>query len=314
MSVGSSSPRGATPSVSAIEGAPSLHSRISWGAIFAGAAIALAIGLMLNVLGTAVGAMLVDATARETPAAASFGIGAGLWVLISNLIGLGVGGYVAARLSGTADGTDGTLHGLAVWAASFLVSAVLLGNLLTGVASTVTTSASSILGGLARGAGSVASTAGEQIANRTSTEAIQSTTQSLMDRAQNALSGGGDPAAMNSDQRKAEIANLVRRRITDGNLSTPDRERLNSLVAAEYGISPQEAQQRTNRLEQQTKQALDQAEQRAREAADATAKGAAWTSFAVFLTMLLGMGAAILGSRRGTREAFALRTKAVVRS
>jgi hypothetical protein len=135
-----------------------------------------------------------------------------------------------------------------------------------------------------------------------------------MDRVQNALSGGGDPAAMNSDQRKAEIANLVRRRITDGNLSTPDRERLNSLVAAEYGISPQEAQQRTNRLEQQTKQAVDQAEQRAREAADATAKGAAWTSFAVFLTMLLGMGAAILGSIRGTREAFALRTKAVVRS
>ncbi|KAB0265151.1 hypothetical protein FEZ63_19985 [Microvirga brassicacearum] len=281
--------------------------------MFAGAAIALMIGLMLNVLGTAVGAMLVDTTARETPAASSFGIGAGLWLLVSNLIGLASGGYVAARLSGTADGTDGTLHGLAVWATSFLVSAVLLGNLLAGVASTATRSASSILGGLAQGAGSVASAAGEQIANRTSTETVQSTTQSLIDRAQNALSGGGDPAAMNSDQRKAEIANLVRRRITDGNLPAPDRERLNGLVAAEFGIPPQEAQQRVDRLEQQTKQAAEQAELRAREAADATAKGAVWTSFAVFLTMLLGMGAAILGARRGTREAFALRTTATIR-
>ena len=200
---------------------------------------------------------------------------------------------MAARLSGTADGTDGTLHGVAVWATSFLVSAVLLGNLLAGVASTATTNASGILGGLARGAGSVVSTAGEQIANRTSTETVQSTTQSLIDRAQNALSGGGDPAAMNSDQRKAEIASLVRRRITDGNLPAPDRERLNTLVAAEFGIPPQEAQQRVDRLEQQAKQAAEQAEQRAREAADATAKAAAWTSFAVFMTMLLGMSAAI---------------------
>ncbi|MFC0410276.1 hypothetical protein [Roseomonas elaeocarpi] len=303
---GASFPAGTGPAT--VEGAPSVRSRISWGAIFAGAVIALAIGLMLNVLGAAVGATLVDATSRQTPDASSFGIGAGIWLLVANLIGLAVGGYAAARLSGTADGTDGTLHGFAVWAATFLVSAVLLGNLVAGVGATAANGVAGVVGSLGRGAGSLVSGIGEQAANRTSTSSIQSATQSVIDRAQNALSGGGgDPAAMNSDQRKAEIGTLVGRRITDGNLSQGDRDRLNALVAAEYNISPQDAQARVQGAEQQAQQAMQQAEERARQAADAAAKGASVASFSVFATMLLGLIAAVLGSRLGTRALVAAR-------
>lgn len=281
--------------------------RVSWGAVLAGAIVALAIGLMLNVLGAAVGATLVDATARDTPDASSFGIGAGLWVLVSNLIGLGVGGYAAARLSGTASNTDATLHGLAMWAASFLISAVLLGNLVAGVASSAASGVTGAIGGMASGVGSVASAAGEQAANRASPDAMQAAAQRVIDRAQSALAGGGNaPASMTSDQRKAEMATLVGRRVSDGNLSGGDRERLNALVAAEYNISPQEAQQRVAQAEQQAQAALQQAEQRAREAADAAAKGASVASFSIFLTMLLGLIVAVIGARRGTRDHLAL--------
>src|SRR3954465_2593955 len=195
------------------EGAPGLPFRVSWGAVFAGAVVAVAIGLMLNALGVGVGATTVDATARNTPSASNFGIGAAIWVLVSNLIGLAVGGYVAARLSGTSDKTDGTLHGLAVWGATFLISAVLLGNLVAGIASTVTTGTSNLLGGVAQGAGSAASAVGQQAASRVDTGALQSVTQATVNRVQGALSGtGGDPATMSSDQRKAEIGTLVTRR------------------------------------------------------------------------------------------------------
>ena len=284
--------------------APS-QARISWGAVFAGAIVALAIGLMLNVLGAAVGATLVDATARETPNASSFGIGAGIWLLVSNLIGLGVGGYTAARLSGTASNTDATLHGMALWAASFLISAVLLGNLVSGVASTAASGMTGALGGIARGAASLTSVAGEQVANRTSTGTIQSAAQKIIDRAQSALAGtggGNAPASMTSDQRKAEMATLVSRRVTDGNLAAGDRDRLIALVAAEYNISPADAQQRVTQTEQQAQQALQQAEQRARETADAAAKGASVASFSIFFTMLLGLVVAVIGARRGTRD------------
>src|SRR5918998_138971 len=77
-------------------------------------------------------ATAVDATARDTPSASTFGIGAGIWLLVSNLVGLAAGGYAAARLSGTSDGTDATLHGLGVWAVAFLVSAGVGGHGLRG--------------------------------------------------------------------------------------------------------------------------------------------------------------------------------------
>jgi hypothetical protein len=40
-----------------IEPPPALRSRISWGAVFAGAIVAVALGTMLNILGAAIGAM-----------------------------------------------------------------------------------------------------------------------------------------------------------------------------------------------------------------------------------------------------------------
>lgn len=285
------------------EGSPSLPSRISWGAILAGAIVALSVGLMLNALGAGIGANTVDATARATPSASSFGIGAAIWLLISNLIGLALGGYVAARLSGTSDNTDGTLHGLAVWGTTFLISAVLLGNLISGIASTAASGASSVIGSVASGTGSAVSAVGQQVAGRTDGNALQG----LVDRAQNALQGsGGAPASMNSDQRKAEMGTLVTRRVTGGPLSTQDRDRLTSLVSAEYGISQQDAQARVAQLEQQTVETARRAEETARQAADATAKGAATAGYAVFATMLLGAIAAILGARRGTRDLLAI--------
>jgi hypothetical protein len=282
------------------EGAPSLPSRVAWGAVIAGAVVALAVSFMLNALGAGIGATTVDAAARDTPSAATFGIGAAIWVLIANLIGLAAGGYVAARLSGTADNTDGTLHGLAVWGTTFLISAVLLGNLVAGVASTAATGASSIIGGAARGAGTaVAAAANTPGAG----DALQNATQGVLDRVQGTLSGGGGaPGLMTSDQRKAEMAALAARRVAEGRFTPAERERLNALVAAEYNISLTEAQQRVDEAEQQAAQAAQQAEATVRRAADAAASGAATTGFSIFGIMLLGAFASVFGARRGTRD------------
>jgi hypothetical protein len=266
------------------EGVPALPSRISWGAVLAGGVVAVAVGTMLNILGVAIGASVVDASAGSTPGASSFGIGAGIWLLVANLIGLAVGGYVAARLSGSADGTDSVLHGLAVWAIGFLLSAVLLGNAISGAASTATQGASSVLGGLAQGAGNAASAASGPAG-----QALQQVDpRQLIERAQQSLRTGGDPAQMNSDQRNAEIAQLLTRRVTDGNLPQGDRDRLGRLVAAEYNIAPEEAQRRLQQVEAQATQAAQDAERRAREAADATATAGAVAAYWVFAAMLLG--------------------------
>lgn len=292
---GSATVPGAATAVAAPEGAPALPPRVSWGAIIAGAVVALTIGLMLNTLGVAVGATAVDAVGRDTPSAATFGVGAGIWLLAANLIGLAVGGYTAARLSGTADGTDAVLHGVGVWAIGFLISAVLLGNILAGTASTAFNAASGALGGAARGAGSAVSA----VADRANPQA-------LIDRARLAMSGPSDPARMTTEQRGAEIAGLIGGRIANGSLTGEERQRLSALVAAETGIPQQEAAQRVQSYEAEAQRLAAEAERRARRAADAAASGAAAAAFWVFAALLLGAVAAVVGARAGARNLIAV--------
>lgn len=281
--------------VAAPEGAPALPPRVSWGAIVAGAVVAVATGVMLNILGAAIGATTVDAVARDTPSATSFGIGAGVWLIVSNLIGLAVGGYTAARLSGTSDAMDASLHGLGVWATGFLVSAVLLGNVVAGTASTAFSAASNVVGGAGRGAGSAVSAVADQ-----------ANPQALIERARSALTGPSEPARMTTEQRSAEITGLLGRRVAGGSLSDAERQRLSALVAAEYNIPQQEAALRLQSYEADAQRLARETEQRARRAADAAATGASTAAFAVFGALLLGAIAAVVGARAGARNLLVL--------
>lgn len=296
------------------EGAPTLRNRVSWGAILAGALVAVAVGTMLNVLGVGVGASAVDAQGRATPALQSFGIGASIWVLAANLIGLVVGGYVAARLSGTADKADGTLHGVATWATAYLVSAVLLGNVVSGIASTATSAVGSVAGGLGSAVTSVASGAAGAATTAAATgNAPTVNPQAIIDRARAALTGPSDPARMTTEQRAAEITSLLGSRIANGSFSDADRRRLTQLIAAEAGISEQDAAARIQQYEAQAQQTAQEAERRARAAADAAATGTAAGAYGIFAALLLGLVAAIVGARIGTREILALGTTGATR-
>ena len=282
--------------VAAAEGAPALPPRVSWGAILAGAVIAVMIGLMLNILGAAIGVTAVDAVEGSTPDASTFGIGAAIWLLVATLIGLGVGAYAAARLSGTADKTDAALHGVGVWAIGFLLSTVLAWNLAASATSSVVGAASSLVGGAAQSAGSAVS----GVAN-------QANPQALLDRARAGLSGPSEPARMSREQRGAEITSILGNGVASGGLSDAERQRLAALVSAEAGIPQQEAAQRVQRYEAQAQQTAREAADRAKRAADAAATGASTAAFAVFGTLLLGAIVSVLGARAGARNLVGVR-------
>ncbi|WP_211885623.1 hypothetical protein [Plastoroseomonas hellenica] len=280
-----------------IEGAPKLRSRVSLQAIVAGAVVAIAVGFMLNVLGIAVGATTIDPMMPgETPDAGTITLVAGIWLLVSSLIGLGLGGYTAARLSGNVDKEDSALHGLAVWGVAFLFGAAVAGGYATSAARTAAQGAGSAIGGVAQGigsaAGQVAGAAGQVI-----------DPQAALERARSALTRRADPEQMTSEQRMAEIGSIAAQRIASGSYEAGARDRLQALIAAEAGITPAEAGQRIDQAETQARQAAQTAEQRAREAADAAAKGVAVASFWGFAALLLGAVAAALGSMAGARRA-----------
>jgi hypothetical protein len=128
-------------------------------------------------------------------------------------------------------------------------------------------------------------------------------TQGLIERLQQNLASSGDPTTMSHEQVNAEIMSLLGSGLVNGgSLSEPDRNRLIALVAAQSGITREEAAQRVSRLENDAKTSFAQVEQKARAAADVVAQGAASAARALFTALVLGLLAALLGAWIGTRH------------
>ncbi len=109
--------------------------RVSWGAIFAGAAIATALMVLLGLLGVAIGATISDPISGDTPSAKAFGIGAGLWWIVSGILALLAGGWAAARMAGLRRKGEGPLHGLVTWAVTTTALVVLMSSAIGAIAS-----------------------------------------------------------------------------------------------------------------------------------------------------------------------------------
>ncbi|MDB5431818.1 MAG: hypothetical protein JWP35_2934 [Caulobacter sp.] len=109
-----------------------LHTLVSWPAVLAGVAVAIAAGTMLNLLGVALGAAAVDPFDLTRGEAGGFSVLGGVWVAIANAIALFAGGFVASRAAKYADHHRGILHGLTVWAVGFVVAIAIAGSTALG--------------------------------------------------------------------------------------------------------------------------------------------------------------------------------------
>ena len=158
----------------------------------------------------------------------------------------------------------------------------------TTVASTAGTAAS----GAVSSAGSLASGVAQQVSPK-----------GLVDQLEETLTSSGDPTQMTRAQITSEIAALAGRRVVNGNLTDQERDRLATLVAAQAGISKEEAARRVARMEQDAVTALANAEQQARKAAETAARGAAAGAKGLFSGLLLSLAGALVGAWLGTRHA-----------
>lgn len=270
------------------------HSRMSWGAVFAGAAVAVATTLLLSLLGAALGAGSIrpgDATSADL---ASYGQGAGLWQIINYVLSMLLGGYVASRLCGTHSHLDGELHGLTTWAVSLLFGTWLLAQAVSGVVGLAGQGVGAAASRLADTAGSVGTAV---VPNVDGT--------ALVNRLRRGLSTGGDPTSMTHEQIEAEIAGLVGNGVFN-TMSDADHDRLIALVAAEGGLTKEEAARRVARMEGEAKVQIATAEAKARSAADSVAHATAVASRALFSALSLGLLGSLVGAWIGTRHKRAL--------
>src|SRR4030081_2424325 len=131
----------------------------SWGAVFAGATIALVVQIILNMVGIGVGLSTVDIAAGDAPSAGSLSVGAGIWWVISGVVAAAIGGYIAGRLSGKASQSTTAYHGLIAWAVSTLTVVYLLSSAASGLIGGTVSTASSALGGAGKVIGGAVQTA-----------------------------------------------------------------------------------------------------------------------------------------------------------
>jgi hypothetical protein len=159
--------------------------RISWGAIFAGAIIALASQFVLTLIGMAIGLAAISPATGTTPSGTTFGVGATVWVLLSSLISLFIGGYIAGRLGGT---FNGWLHGLAAWGLVTLSTVMLL-----------TTAAGALIG-----AGAGLASFATSNANQASSMSLPPAVQQQLDQLKAQASQSADELAAQAQQPDAE--------------------------------------------------------------------------------------------------------------
>lgn len=155
--------------------------RVSWGAIFAGAVVALVVQLMLSVLGIGIGASTVNPLSEQNPAD-GLGIGAGIWFVLTSLVALFAGGWIAGRLSNVPRDTDRALHGILTWGLTTLLTFYLLttaiGGLIGGTANMLTRGMSAVdvdsrtVQRAETAAGNAASTAANQLPSEQRTREI----------------------------------------------------------------------------------------------------------------------------------------------
>ncbi|MCT2559646.1 hypothetical protein N0B51_11710 [Tsuneonella sp. YG55] len=122
-------------------GAPALLSRVSWGAIFAGTVVAVGLLVLLGMLGTAIGFRAIDP--QQGAAFDGVGIGAGIWWIVSSVLALAIGGYVAGHLSGIPEKRSATAHGASVWG---LLTMVMLWLAASTVGTAVNTASGAVVG------------------------------------------------------------------------------------------------------------------------------------------------------------------------
>ncbi len=112
------------------------RSLTAWGAIFAGTIVALAVQVFFSVLGMGLGLSLINPVIEQ--AFGSISGGAGIWMLITTVISLCVGGWFASRLSGTYNPFYGVMQGIVSWGLATLVSFYLMttafGSVISGFA------------------------------------------------------------------------------------------------------------------------------------------------------------------------------------
>lgn len=268
-----------TPSVA--DGVETPSAAISWGAVFAGAFGAVAVSLVLFILGSALGLTFMSPYTENVGAAAvAWTVATAVWLIVMQWASSAFGGFLAGRLrtKWVHVHTDeiffrDTAHGFLAWAIATIITVTLVFHSVTGAASIGVQTAGAVTAGAA-----VASAADDSadVANP-------------MDYYLDGMFRSESGALMEDTAPvRREAMNILTLGLNDeGGIEQADRVYLVNRVSQTAGIGIGEAEMRV----QTTLDQIAAMKAEAKEAADTARK--AGISFALYTALSMAVGAFI---------------------
>jgi hypothetical protein len=224
------------------------HSTINWRAIFAGVFISLLSYSVLISLGLAVGGTTLRGIIQGNDAGQTFGIGSGIWLIVSALISLFIGSYSAGKSSGLISTRVGRTQGV-------VITAIFFGIMLSQVGSTI--------GFLGKGLGSTLGVMGGAAGDLSKNPQVQETIRASLN-------------GLNLKSSPETVARGVTTRLLQG-----DDQGAKNYLAQQAGISSNEADRRIQEFKGNAQDTL-------RDIGGATAKVVAIAGWALFSSLILG--------------------------
>ena len=278
------------------KGLPETHiARVSWPAIFAGTVIMLITLMLLSLLGIGIGLGSINPMEESNPME-GLGTGTLIWWVISNLIAVFAGAYVAANLTNVSHKLTGLYHGVLSWSLFTLISIWIMttavGGIISGTGGIVSKGLSSMGGGVSELASSV---------GQGDTDRIK---QMIQDALEQDKGQAGDTTRKEFDINVAAVVQdvfFVNGKIKE-NIDQQDVERS---IARNSTLSQQDVKRASEVIISKYKEAKQQWEQvkpevvkGAQEAAETASKAAIW----LFVSLLLGVITAAIGGKAGQND------------
>lgn len=264
-----------------------------WGAVFAGAVVAVGLWLLLQVWGIGVG--LSSISPSDAGSLKGAGIGTGVWSLISPLIAMFFGGLIGGWLAGTREKLVGGAHGAVVWALASIAGVVttiwIVGMLVSGAARVTSTAVGAAGSAVSSGAGELGKVPGQ----------LGVDANDLIGPINTRLREQGKPP-ITADQLEATVRGVAQRGLRQGKL---DKELLVDEIARNTSLDRQDARDvvaqggdRYDQLANQVSELGGKAERVALQAVDTTGKTLLWAGLSLLLSLAAAIGGGILGAAR----------------
>lgn len=313
--------------------------RVSWGAIFAGAVVSVALMILFTTFGIGIGSAIIDPQFDQNPTS-GMSTSAGIYLVVTQLIALGAGGFIAARLAGIPRSVSSMLHGASVWAIAtiFLAWASVTGagavfgaagTLMSGTANAVASAGEAVI------PDGISLPSPSEIADQISIDDLQEevqatlrengiTEQNLRTEAKTAFRNvfSQEEQAAAIELAKSTLQDIVR---TPGDIgadldtfaekllggpnaiiSEEDRQQALATMERRLGVTPEEAQQVVDTIDARVEAAVTEVRETAQmvqtqavEAAQATSDAIAAIALLLSLASVLGLAAACGGAFAG---------------